>query len=114
MRKVLLFWLGTLLSSVAIAQYIEQPASWSYSVLSVEENLFEIRFQATLREPWHMYDLGPYQDGPQPTRFTFDLPEGAYLEDVMHMESPPAKEYDPLFNMEIGSFGGKGVFIQKI
>ncbi|HQM97677.1 MAG TPA: thioredoxin family protein [Bacteroidales bacterium] len=114
MRKVLLFWLGTLLSSVAIAQYIEQPASWSYSVSSVEENLFEIRFQATLREPWHMYDLGPYQDGPQPTRFTFDLPEGAYLEDVMHMESPPAKEYDPLFNMEIGSFGGKGVFIQKI
>ncbi|MDD3522508.1 MAG: cytochrome c biogenesis protein CcdA, partial [Bacteroidales bacterium] len=114
MRKLLLFCLGTLLSLGAIAQYIEQPASWSYSVGAVEKNTYEIRFQATLREPWHMYDLGPYQNGPQPTRFTFDLPEGAYLEEAMHMESPPAKEHDPLFNMDIGSFGGKGIFIQKI
>jgi thiol:disulfide interchange protein DsbD len=114
MRKLLLFYLGTLLSSAAIAQYIEQPASWSYSVKAVETNIFEIRFQASLREPWHMYDLGPYQNGPQPTRFTFDLPEGVYLEKAMHMESPPAKAYDPLFGMEIGSFGGNGVFIQKI
>ncbi|MBP6867363.1 MAG: thioredoxin family protein [Bacteroidales bacterium] len=114
MKRLLLFCLGTLLSSAVIAQYIEQPATWSQSVSAVEENIYEIRFQATLREPWHMYDLGPYQDGPKPTRFTFDLPEGAYLEDSMLMESPPAKEYDPLFNMEIGSFGGKGVFIQKI
>lgn len=61
-----------------------------------------------------MYDLGPYQGGPQPTRFTFDLPESAFLEDAIRMESPPAKAYDPMFGMEIGSFGGKGVFIQKI
>ncbi len=61
-----------------------------------------------------MYDLGPYEDGPQPTRFSFDLAQGVSLTDVIFMESPPAKEFDPLFNMDIGSFGGTGTFVQKV
>ncbi|MFA5752726.1 MAG: protein-disulfide reductase DsbD domain-containing protein, partial [Bacteroidales bacterium] len=115
MRKLLLSFLGILLSSVlSYSQFIEQPASWNYQVNLLEENLFEIRFTATLEDPWHMYDLGPYENGPQPTRFSFDLPQGVTPAGEMFMEAPPAKEYDPLFNMDIGSFGGAGTFIQKV
>ncbi|HPW77647.1 MAG: Thiol:disulfide interchange protein DsbD precursor [Bacteroidetes bacterium ADurb.Bin037] len=115
MRKLLFFWLGIVLSSaVSFAQFIEQPASWEYNVIPVKHNEFEIRFTASLKEPWHMYDLGPYENGPHPTRFLFDLPNGVFLVEGIRMESPPAKEYDPLFGMDIGSFGGTGVFIQKI
>lgn len=106
MRKIFIVFLGILLSSgVSYSQFIEQPASWDYQVKMLEDDLFEIRFTATLDEPWHMYDLGPYEDGPQPTRFSFDLAQGVSLTDVIFMESPPAKEFDPLFNMDIGSFG---------
>jgi thiol:disulfide interchange protein DsbD len=101
-------------SGFSLAQVIEQPATWNYSVVRTRDNEYEIRFTASLKESWHMYDLGPYENGPQPTRFTFDLPGGVSLVEGMQMESPPTKEYDPLFEMVIGSFGGTGVFIQKI
>ena len=115
MRKILIVFLGILLSSaVSYSQFIEQPASWNYQVRGLEGNLFEISFTATLEDPWHMYDLGPYENGPQPTRFSFVLPQGVFIEEEMVMESPPAKEYDPLFNMDIGSFGETGTFLQKV
>jgi cytochrome c biogenesis protein CcdA/thioredoxin-related protein len=115
MRKILIVFLGILLSSgVSYSQFIEQPASWNYRVSEVEEGLFEIRFTATLEDPWHMYDLGPYENGPQPTRFSFDLSQGVSLVEEVFMESPPAKEYDPLFNMNIGSFAGTATFVQKV
>ena len=115
MRRFILFCLGIFLSSaVSFSQFIEQPASWSYDVSQISDNSYEIRFSASLRAPWHMYDLGPYENGPQPTRFTFELPQGVYLEEDIRMESPPPREHDPLFGMDIGSFGGTGVFVQKI
>ncbi|HRW95870.1 MAG TPA: protein-disulfide reductase DsbD family protein, partial [Bacteroidales bacterium] len=115
MRRYFLAFLGILLSSaVSYSQFIEQPASWNYQVNRLEENLFEIRFTATLEQPWHMYDLGPYENGPQPTSFSFDLQQGIALAGTMYMESPPAKEFDPLFNMDIGSFAGTGTFVQKL
>ncbi len=115
MRRLFLVFLGILLSSaVSYSQFIEQPASWNYQVKGLEGNLFEISFTATLEDPWHMYDLGPYENGPQPTRFSFVLPQGVFIEEEMVMESPPAKEYDPLFNMDIGSFGETGTFLQKV
>ena len=115
MRKIFIVFLGILLSSgVSYSQFIEQPASWDYQVRGLEGNLFEISFTATLEDPWHMYDLGPYENGPQPTRFSFVLPQGVFIEEEMVMESPPAKEYDPLFNMDIGSFGETGTFLQKV
>ena len=115
MRRLLLVFLGVLLSStVSYSQFIEQPASWNYQVNRLEENLFEIRFTAILEDSWHMYDLGPYENGPQPTRFSFDLQQGIALAGTMYMESPPGKEFDPLFNMDIGSFAGTGTFVQKL
>lgn len=114
MRKLLFFWLGIVLSSaVSFAQFIEQPASWEYNVIPVKHNEFEIRFTASLKEPWHMYDLGPYENGPHPTRFLFDLPNGVFLVEGIRMESPPAKEYDPLFGMDIGSFGERVCLFKK-
>lgn len=63
-----------------------------------------MQFTATLREPWHMYDLGPYENGPRPTGFVFDLPAGVLLEGPLTMDPVPDKVYDPLFDMLIGSF----------
>jgi len=96
MRRYFLAFLGILLSSaVSYSQFIEQPASWNYQVNRLEENLFEIRFTATLEQPWHMYDLGPYENGPQPTSFSFDLQQGIALAGTMYMESPPPKSLIP-------------------
>ena len=115
MRKLLLLFLGMLFSAqVSLAQLIEQPATWSHSVVHMEDNVYEMQFTATLRAPWHMYDLGPYENGPQATRFTFVLPAGVVLEGALHMQLPPEKKHDPLFDMLIGSFGGSGVFVQQV
>ncbi len=115
MRKLSLLLFGVLFSiHVSHAQFIEQPAAWSHTVTHLQDNVYEIQFIAVLQEPWKMYDLGPYENGPQPTRFLFVLPADVTLEGEVYMESAPEKEYDPLFNMPIGSFAGSGTFVQRI
>ncbi|HHV40334.1 MAG: thioredoxin family protein [Bacteroidales bacterium] len=115
MRRIIFVLLGIFFSTQAtFAQFIEQPATWSHKVIHVEGNVYEMQFTATLQEPWHMYDLGPYENGPRPTGFVFDLPTGVLLEGPLNMEPVPEKVHDPLFDMLIGSFGGTGVFKQKV
>ncbi|MFY9116194.1 MAG: thioredoxin family protein [Bacteroidales bacterium] len=115
MRRIILVLLGfCFFAQTTFAQFIEQPAAWSHKVIHVEGNVYEMQFTATLREPWHMYDLGPYENGPRPTGFVFDLPAGVLLEGPLTMDPVPDKVYDPLFDMLIGSFGGTGVFKQKV
>ena len=115
MRKFLLLCISSLLISAhSFAQFFEQPVTWNQKVTALEDGIYELRFIATVEEPWHMYDLGPYENGPQATHFVFDLPQGVALVGETCMKDPPAKEFDHLFGMDIGMFGGIGEFVQQV
>ena len=63
---------------------------------------------------WHIYDLGPYEFGPNPTAFSFTLPEGASLEGEMSTSKQAHKYYDDIFEINIGYFEGEVSFSQKV
>lgn len=110
MNKLLLY-LSLLLLSLTFytnssAQRIEQPVEWKSSVVKLEENLYQIKLIGTLdidRPEWHLYDLGPYQDGPTPTTLTIETePKGFELVGKPELLSRSIKKFDPMFGMEIG------------
>ena len=96
------------------AQPDNNPVKWSTTVQSLSEGLYQINFTADIESPWHMYDLGPYDGGPNATSFTFESSPDIELVGGVSQVTNPIKIQDALFGMEIGYYEGKAVFAQKV
>ncbi|MHC1778941.1 MAG: cytochrome c biogenesis protein CcdA [Bacteroidales bacterium] len=99
------------------AQMVAQPIAWSTKIVALENNTFEIQIIGTIdedRSEWHIYDLGPYVDGPTPTTLTFDIAKGAELVGKPYMLTKSKKKFDEMFGMEIGICEERAVFAQKV
>lgn len=107
MKKILLLLVAILGISTAFGQVVN-PVKWSVKTVDSRAE-----FTAKIDKPWHMYDLGPYKEGPNPTAFVFDLPAGVTLDGKMTHAAQPTKSYDDVFEMEIGYFVGTVTFVQK-
>lgn len=93
---------------------IEEPVKWSTSVVDNGDSTYNIVMSATIDEPFYMYDMGPYVDGPNATTFTFLPAEGLeFLGEVQYAEQP-SKKYDENFAMEIGYFKKSAQYFQKV
>ncbi len=109
MKKIILSTLLFLIGiSTALAQMPENPVKWSYEMKGSE-----LHITATAPAPWHIYDLGPYEYGPNATVFTFTLPQGVELAGEMIELDKPVREMDPIFEFEIGYYGETARFIQN-
>lgn len=108
MKRALALLISLFLALPLFAQ-IEEPVSWSFEV----KNGNELYAKAKIDAPWHMYDLGPYQGGPNATTFTFKLPSGVNLAGAVAEPNKPKRELDKIFNLNIGTYAGSAVFIQK-
>ncbi len=121
MRRLLLFTLlvaSALFSYTGLsAQMTAQPLNWSTKIVTLENNTYEIQIIGIFDEgksEWHIYDLGPYEDGPTPTALTFELTKGVELVGKPYMLTKSKKQFDDLFGMEIGICEDKAVFAQKV
>lgn len=99
--------LGILGTATAVAQ-VENPVSWKFSASGQQAEM-----TATIDGAWHMYDIGPYEGGPNATTFTFDLPAGVTLDGGIVQVDRPTRVQDEIFGMEIGYFAKSARFIQK-
>jgi thiol:disulfide interchange protein DsbD len=102
-----------LCGTLSLAQ--QNPVKWKTSITQIENSsVYQIIFEADIDNRWHLYDIGPYENGPNATTFTFDLPKNASLVGDIEMIDKPFKKFDKMFGMEIGSFERKARFGQKI
>jgi thiol:disulfide interchange protein DsbD len=92
----------------------QNPVKWKTSVTQIEDSVYQIIFEANIENRWHLYDIGPYEDGPNATTFTFNLPENVSLTGSVEMIDKPVKKFDDMFGMEIGSFEKRARFGQKV
>lgn len=99
--------LSTLLANPLAAQVV-QPVKWSTKTTGMT-----LEITAAIEKPWHMYDMGPYKDGPNATTFTFELPAGVTLDGAVSQKTIPHVGYDDIFKMDIGTFEKSAVFQQK-
>jgi len=112
-----LFTLTLFQSKEISAQMVAQPIAWSSKVVALENNVFEIQIIGTIdedRSDWHIYDLGPYVDGPTPTTLTIEPAKGTELVGKPYMLTKSKKKFDEMFGMEIGICEERAVFAQKV
>lgn len=112
-KKIGLFLL-VVLASVWTLSAQENPVHWNTSVGKGSNGIYTIRFTARIEVPWHMYDMGPYEGGPNATTITFKPDKSYTLVGSVKQQSTPHKKYDPLFEMEIGTFTGRATFVQQV
>ena len=91
-----------------------QSVSWKSSVQHLDGQTYRIVLEASIPAPWHMYDMGPYEGGPNATTITFTPGEGAVLEGGVEQLTRPERHYDKTFGMEIGTFARKAQFAQSV
>ena len=116
-KLLIITLVSLLLGSSLMAQMVSQPLSWSSKVVHIEGNIYEVQAIGIFdidKTDWHIYDLGPYQDGPNPTALTLDLPSGVKLVGKPYIASKVKKIFDTMFNMEIGICEEKAVVAQKV
>ncbi len=111
--KTVLFLIALLVATGLRAQD-PAPVKWTVSVENRGGNDYRIRFDASIESPWHIYDTGPYEGGPNATAFVFEPAEGVRLQGGIRQLTDPHKEFDPVFDMEIGYFASKAAFAQDI
>ena len=84
MKRIFTALAASLIAAVSLFAQPQTHVSWKTGVESLGDGLYEITATARMDAGWHIYDLGPYEFGPNPTAITFTLPEGASLEGVVN------------------------------
>ncbi len=79
------------------------PVAWKVNVKNVEANTYEVLFTASIEGNWHIYDLGPYENGPIATTITLTAADGVSVVGAPYLKSEAHKYFDSIFNMEIGT-----------
>ncbi len=96
------------------AQSYDQPVSWSATVEKAGDNIYEIQFHGAIEGKWHIYDLGPYDGGPNPTVLKIEQVEGVKLIGTPYIKSDVHKAFDDMFKMEIGTCEDGVILAQKV
>ena len=76
MKKIILVL--TLLVGVHVFGQIHEPVKWGTSVEKISKTEYELIATATIERDWHLYSQSVPEDGPIPTKFTFQG-SGSYL-----------------------------------
>lgn len=94
---------------------ILEPVKWSTSFESVDENIYDLKYTATIDSGWHLYSQNEVEvGGPLPTAFSFNNDKGLYKL-IGETEEPAGKElFDKVFDMDIKYFEDKVTFTQRV
>ncbi|MBR9847496.1 MAG: thiol:disulfide interchange protein, partial [Algicola sp.] len=95
------------------ASQILEPVKWSTAVEKISDLEYILVSKATIDKGWKLYSQKVPEDGPIPTEFTYDLPEGVALAGKTSEDKGKEVE-DKVFNMKIKFFKTSAEFRQHI
>ncbi|MFI3266287.1 MAG: cytochrome c biogenesis protein CcdA [Rikenellaceae bacterium] len=113
MKRILLV-LAMLVAFISMAIAQNNPASWVSSVKKIDQRNYTIELRASITPPWHLYDMGPYVDGPNATQIIFTPSDDYSLVGDVTTSPEPKRVYDNVFEMEIGYFENAVTFSQNV
>ncbi|MBF0577303.1 protein-disulfide reductase DsbD family protein [Dysgonomonas sp. GY617] len=103
---ILSFFSGKLLA--------DGPVSWKMSIADKGNGEIELVANATVAPGWHLYDTQIPDGGPFPTSISIDEIKGAVAVGTFHaVNSRLHKDFDKVFEMEIGYYEKTATFVQK-
>ena len=102
-------------SSVIAFGQLLSPVKWSFEQKTVGNGEAELIFKAAIDPGWHLYSTNLPEGGPIKTTFTF-TPDKANYQVIggVISKTPPTKEHDKIFNMDLEFFSNQAIFVQKI
>ena len=102
------------LAALTAATAFGQKVAWTGTAEPLENNEYRIVIEAAIPAPYHMYDMGPYEGGPNATSITFAPAEGVEFEGGVEPLTAPHRYFDEMFQMEIGTYEGRAQFAQRV
>ena len=113
MKKISLLFSLLVAAATAIAQ--PSPVVWKIDAEAAsEDNIYDVRIVADIESGWHIYDLGPYDNGVNATVIEFaELPSFRLL-GPLEADKAPHRAYDDIFEDTIGTWEGRVVFTQRV
>lgn len=96
-----------------LAAQILSPVKWSFTQTKISDNNYELKFKATIDKTWHIYSQFIEDNGPVPTKFTFQ-PNADVTFDGKVYEPKGHEEFDPNFDMKLVYFENEVTFVQKV
>ncbi|MDF2453614.1 MAG: thiol:disulfide interchange protein [Bacteroidota bacterium] len=98
-------------SSLLISQQLH--ADLKFTTKKVSDCEFDLLFNVTIDDGWHMYSLNEVKDGPLPTVFKFEKSSEYELVGKVK-QSAPIKEFDKVFEVNVEYYEHKATFTQRI
>lgn len=90
------------------------PVKWSFGMADEGNGSYRLDMVASIEPHWHLYSQHLSSDeGPLPTEFTFNFPNGVTAEGTV-TEPEPVVKYDPNFLMDLAFFEEKVTFSQRV
>ena len=105
---------GAETASTPPGQKILQPVKWDITAKNKGDKTIDIFFTAHIDKGYHLYSLDVPEDGPLPTEFSFEKPDGYELVGKVTEVTPFIEEYDDVFEMNIKYFVDEATFRQTI
>jgi thiol:disulfide interchange protein DsbD len=92
---------------------IFEPVTWEASVEKISDTEYVLISKAKVDKGWHLYSQNVPDDGPIPTTFEYDLPDGVELVGKTSEEKGKTID-DKVFQMKVKYFEDSAEFRQKI
>ena len=93
---------------------IYNPVNWKFSSKQLSDEIYELRFIASIDKGWHMYGLEIPDGGPIATSFNFnENPDVEFINKTLPSRKAEVK-FDPTFEMDLELFDNHIEFTQEV
>ena len=107
------FILFLLFSTLGFTQVLT-PVKWQFQLTELGNDEYELVFEASIDETWHLYGQDLPSGGPIPTSFVIDSSGNFEFIEKVESVTKPEIVHDAAFDMDLKLFSEKAVFKQKI
>lgn len=97
----------------AVSIFAQNPVNWKFKLENKGNGEFELVADASISSGWHLYDTQIPDGGPYPTGISIDEIKGVSKIGTFYATSKANKEFDKVFEMEIGFFEKSVTFVQR-
>jgi len=113
MKRILFLFLMLVAFANGNSQILD-PVKWKTKVEKISDTEFNLVFEATIEEGWHMYSQFTPDGGPLPVEFTFKDAKGNFTVLGKAKESATHKRFNTDFGVDELYFEKKAVLKQKV
>jgi thiol:disulfide interchange protein len=92
----------------------EEHLTWKSEVEKISETEYKVKFICSLDDQWHTYSQFTKEGGPLPTEFRFEKNNDIELIGKVEEAGKKHTKFDELFGVDVTSFDGDAVFIQRV